>query len=300
MKYKWKYVDGLEPKKKSSTLTRGKVVHEAFERYFKGEKSTDILEFIQTSFRDALKGVSAEDEEEMLLAKYTSLGMVENYPWKEIEEFESVQPEVAFTAKIPSVHGIWFVGRIDGLIKKNGLWWIREVKTTGSGPMEAEKRANVSYQASGYVWGEKEGWPCAPVQGILYDFIFKSRLRKRQTDTATSFGERILEDYRAHMIDPTTGRTLTRSRMYHRYYAYRSASQISMFVDDLVKIAKKIRESKRKNDWVRNPDSCYAFNSACPYLRICFLPRLDKEMVNAYYERRVDVREEATDDNGGK
>lgn len=293
MKYKFRYVDGLQPKKKSSSLMRGKVVHEAFEKFFNGETKESILQFIHDAFNKVLGKATVEEEEEMLLSKYTTLGMVENYPL-ELSEFDEIIPEEAFTVRVPRMRGVEFTGRVDGLVKKKGLWWIREVKTTGNTQMQAETRARVSSQASGYVWGINAR-DHLNVQGLLYDFINKSRLKKRESDTATSFGERILEDYRAHMIDPKTGKELKTSRMYHRYYTYRSLTVLDEFVKDLEKIARRIRDAKREKDFMRNTDACYSYNTECPYLKICFLQHADSEMLNAFYERSEDGKERGED-----
>ena len=287
-KYKFRYVDGLVPKKKDSALMKGKVVHEAFERYFNGTTLEGVLKGILDTFGKALSTCTEEEEEDLILAKYTAYGMIENYPFKDVV-FEEIMPEKKFDIRILPMRGARYVGVVDGLVRNHGTWWIREVKTTGSGFGQAERRAGVSSQGTGYIYGISQQEKI-PVSGLLYDFISTSRLKKRVSDDATSFGERILEDFRSHMTDPTTGKKLRDSRMYRRYWTYRSPYHLKEFEKDLVKTVQAIRRAKNHNDFVRNTESCYYYNTECPYMKICYLDRLDQEMLNAFYERSGDEK----------
>lgn len=287
-KYKFRYVDQLIPRKKDSTLLRGSVVHTAFEKYFNGSTKSEIIGYIQKTYDDAIAEATVEDEEDLIVSKYTSLGMFDFYPFGEME-FQKVFPEEEFDVKIDALKGVRLYGKVDGRVLVRGKWWVREVKTTSSLFTQAEQRAGVSYQGAGYIYGiqKKIG---DVVVGLLFDFILSSRLRKRSTENAKEYGERIYEDYKNHKNHTETGLPLRESRLYRRYYSYRSPYQIQEFEKDLIKVARHMRDAIRKNDFVRNPDSCYFYGKECPYLKICWMEHKDKDMINAYYEQRQEAR----------
>lgn len=282
MKYKFRYVDCLVAKKKDKTLLRGKVIHEAFEKLYKGTNMRDVLAYISGAYNDAISNASLEQREDFIIGKHIVYGMFKYYPFNDIG-FEMVCPEEKFKVRIGNLYKVCLVGKVDGRVKRDGKWWLREVKTTGSSWTQAENRARVSYQGTGYIYGEQRALNIE-IQGILYDFLKSSRLYKKIGDTAESYGERILGDYESHMTDPKTGGLLKESRMYRRYYSYRSIHQIVEYEKDIIKATKKIRDCRKKNDWMRNPDMCYFYNRECSYMKICWATHMDKQMVSAFYD----------------
>ena len=298
-KYKFRYVDHLIPKVKDRFLLRGTVVHESFEKYFNGISLDDILKQILDIYDKELNKASVDNYEDMLIDKYVVYGMFKHYPFNDLD-FEEVIPEKEFDVKIDGLRGVRLVGRVDGLVKKDGKWWIRELKTTGSPFYQVENRSRVSYQASGYIYGVQKALKIK-INGILFDFIRTSMLRKKTTDTAQTFGERILDDYKNHMNDSRTGMPLRQSRMYKRYYSYRSPHQIAEYETDIVKAANQIRKCRKNKDFMRNPDVCYFYGKECPYLKICWLENEPSEnLIKAYYSIEDDQTIKEREGTNGK
>lgn len=283
MKYKFRYVDGLVPKKRDVTLLRGTVIHESFEKLYNQKPMADVLSDIITIYDKAIANATLNDREDYIIGKHMVYGMFKYYPFKD-DEFEEIIPEEKFNVRIDGLRQMRLLGKVDGRVKRKGQWWLREVKTTSSNFVQAENRARVSYQGSGYIYGEQRQLGLL-IQGILFDFLRTSLLRKGVNESAKEFGERILKDYENHMLDSKDGHTLRESRMYRRYFSYRSLHEIREYEKDIVKAAKKIRTCTRKGDWMRNPDACYFYNKECPYMKICWLSRVDPAMLRAYYDR---------------
>jgi len=84
-----------------------------------------------------------------------------------------MQPEVDFNVSMG--WGVRLVGRVDGLIKKNNKYWIREAKTTGLSIRQFEGRMQTSYQATGYMWAVQKALGM-PIQGLMYDCLKKPLL----------------------------------------------------------------------------------------------------------------------------
>lgn len=285
-KYYFRYVQCLVPKVKDTVLLRGTVIHDGFEMYFHGAKIDQILKYIVNTYDNAISKATPEQYEDLVIGKFMVFGMFKFYPFQDIG-FTEVYPEEKFKITIGNMRGVRLLGKVDGRVMKDRKWWIREVKTTSFSFRQAEDRARVSYQGAGYMYGEQKMLGI-PIQGILFDFIRKSALRKRESENVDQFGHRIVRDYAEHMLDPKTARPLNESRMYKRFYSYRSPKQLSEYESDLKKAVKLIRDCRRKDEWMRNPDVCYFYGKECPYMKICWMMHLDQSMLDAYYEKVVE------------
>jgi hypothetical protein len=271
-KYYWCYEEGLRPVSRSVALTLGGIVHEGFDKFYKGEYDISVLKWLAQSFDDEISKVSLPDQEGLLIAKYTALGMWSFNPEKH-EKFDELKSEVEFNIRLKGLRSVRLKGRFDGQVKKNGVWWVREVKTTGLNQRQFEGRAQTSAQASMYVHAARQlGYP---VEGLMFDYLKKPLLRKRTDETAHDFGKRIYEDYKA------------KPKFYFgRVYTYRNPDQMSLFEEDTVDMVREIRSRHRTYRYPRNPDQCWNFNSECPYKKICFQKVPDPLTVQLYYTKQ--------------
>lgn len=283
MKYKWKCIDKIEPIRQPSSLSIGKVIHKAFELFYRGSTDQECLAYIIKSFDDQKSKSELSDQEDVSLAKATACGMWMSYPHKRLDDFEEILPEVPFSVKL--VPGVRLRGIVDGLVKKDGKLWVREVKTTGLDSNQLAGRFRTSNQATSYVYGVRKMG--INVEGVMYDVIKRHRLRKRQTEDADEFGQRIIGDYKWNP-----------EFYYTRHWEYRSSEEIALFEADSINFAKELRRRKLKNLWYRNTDQCWNFNSECPYLKICFQEQPDKLTLELLY-RPVKSREEEDNENQG-
>ena len=274
-KFYYKNILGLEPRATTSALTVGSTVHECFEMYFNKHTPQEITQHIEDVYKEGLTTATEAEQERMLIDKYTCLGVWANYPFSEME-FEEVIPEKNFKVRLGNLLGVYLKGRVDGLVKRQGKWWIREVKTTSMDKRAFQSRASVSYQAAGYMYGVGKETN-TPVCGVVYDMIKRPLLRRGVRETAQAFGERILADY----FKPDK-----KEMYYDRYFSYRTEKEIVEFEKDMVILAKDLRRRIRCNDWFRNTDNCFTFNSECPFRKICWEDNPDPGLIEALYERR--------------
>jgi hypothetical protein len=221
------------------------------------------------------------EREDVEISKYTAIGMWNYYPFKNLAEFDENDTEKEFNISFGNMRGIRFKGRVDGLVKLNNQWWIREVKTSGLTPRQFSGRMNTSVQATGYVYAMKKlGYD---VQGVMYDVIKKPLIRKRTTDSVDSYGQRIIEMYKNDNLRPTVDR-----EFYSRHLIYRSPLQLEQYVQDTEELIRDIRRHKKHGNWYRNLDQCWNYNTECPYARICFADKPDKLTMELYYEKKED------------
>lgn len=273
-KYEWRYIKGLIPIRKSNALALGSVVHEAFDMYYNGFDNKDVLTYIIGTMNKQISSVSPSEQEDLTIAKYIALGMWEHFPdrLRDLSQWEEHRSEKEFEVRLDKMRNVKFVGKSDRLLKKDGKWWIGELKTSGLPLQNFKNRASVSDQVTAYVYA----WQTlgVPVQGVIFDIIKKPLLRKHVKDTASSFGARILEDYRQRP-----------DHYFSRHYEYRSATDIAIWLEDIKSQVRDIR-GIWKGKVRRNPDSCWNYNAECPYKKICFQQKPDTLTVSLYFTRK--------------
>lgn len=273
MKYKFRYIDKLAPIIDKPALTLGKAIHTAFDNYYsrfledEEEVAVEIKKWFEKEISETTNLGYIED---LTIAMYTALGMWTFYPYKFRDKYEEMKSEESFNIVVDNK--FIFRGKVDGLVKMDGNWWIREFKTTGLSENQFETRMKTSTQVTGYIYAmRKLGYD---VKGIIFDFIKKPRLRKRVNDTATTFGERIFLDYKDKKYYAP----------YFPFYTYRTDDILNMFEKDLIAFYGFLEQQYKTNQWYRNPDACWKFNSECPYMKICFKDKLDPLTVKAFYK----------------
>ena len=274
MRWKWRYQDGLKPKRTAPQLTLGQVLHKAFDLHFSNTPTHEILKFMTSRYNEEIPKASAEDHEQLILDHKTVLGMFLNYPNKNLN-FDEIKSEMEFSTRIDNLRGVTFRGRVDGLVKQQGVWWLREVKTTGSSIKQFEQRAQTSSQATGYISSMHKVTGLA-IEGCMYDCIRKPLLRKRVSEDSQAFADRIYLDYQDRSKQKT---------YFTRYYTYRTPVDLKRWEDDMVNIVRQIRKSQRHDCFYRNTDNCYMYNSECPYKKICFQETPDPLVMELYYEQ---------------
>lgn len=275
-KYKWQYIDRYKPKRKPTALTLGASIHTAFEMFYKGSSDSEVIQWLTTSYDDEIANLSPEEAEDKTIEKYTVLGMWTFYPDKDLSGYEDLMVEKEFSVMLGNLRNVRFVGRVDGLIKKDGVWWVRELKTTGLTPNQFRARSDQSPQASGYVYAmRKLGYDVA---GVQFDIIKKPLLRKRQSETCLDFSKRIMFDYLEDSKKPHNER-----KAYLRMDQYRTKVQMKHWEESAIEKTKDIREKRRHGRFTRDTSACWKYNSLCPYNKICYMDDPDKLTLELFY-----------------
>jgi hypothetical protein len=263
------YVKNLEPNTKPVGMQLGTILHQAFDMYYNDFHENEVENYIVDQFADLIKEADPYKEEDLTVAKFTALGAWNYFPRQWRDEYEEMQSEIDFN--LPLTNGVDFCGVIDGLVKKDGKWFVRELKSTGLSFPQFERAANISPQGTGYVYAlRKMG---IDVKGIMYDFIKKPLLRKGANDTVDTYSARIVHDY------------ATRPQYYfHRHFTYRTDEDIRIFEKDLLDLSEDLDNRLTTGKFYRNPNNCLNYNTECPYKKVCFQENPDPLTLQLYYQ----------------
>jgi len=278
-KYYWHYIEGLTPKSKSLALTLGSALHQAFDAHYSqsGSPITQIREVYKEANAKAANHFN--QVEDLAVDENTAAAMWAYYPHKDLSQYEEIQSEKEFEIQFGKLRSVRFVGRVDGLVKVKGLYWIRELKTTSFSPKQFKGRQSTSIQATAYVYAlQRMG---IDVKGVIYDCVRKPRLYKRVDEDMVSYAKRITNLYKYDGALPQNSR-----KYYLQHPEYRSRVQLRHYEEDMTDTINDIRRHRNKGQWNRNMDSCWRFNSMCPYSKVCFMDQPDKLTVELNYDRK--------------
>jgi hypothetical protein len=266
------YIHNLEPINKPIAMQLGSIMHEAFDMYYKGFPEDEVEDYIVDQFEPLLAEADPYRQEDLTVAKFTALAAWNYFPKQWRDEYEELQSEVKF--RVPLGNEVDLAGIIDGLVKKDGKWFIRELKTTGLSFPQFERAANLSPQVTGYVYAMRKMG--INVSGIMYDFVKKPLLRKSTKDTVDTYSARIVQDY------------ASRPQYYfHRHFTYRTDQDIKLYEQDLVQLAEDINDKIKTKKFYRNPNNCLNYNTECPYKKVCFDEEPDPLTLKLYFKTRI-------------
>lgn len=269
-KYYWRHIEHLSPITRLPSLFLGKTLHEGFDLFYKGESDTGVFDYIDKTLSNEVDRQEGGDKEGFIIARYTALGMWHNYPYKNLNEYSSINSEEDFRVEL--CDDVYFVGKVDGRLIFSNKWWVRELKTSSLPLSQFQGRCQISAQGTGYVYGlTKKGYD---IKGILYEYIKKPMLRKGTNESVHDFGKRLMFDYRV------------RPKLYYdRYLSYRSPVDVQHFVSDVTNICHDIIEKTKTGNFYRNHEQCWSFNSECPYAKICFVEKPDSLILSLYFTK---------------
>lgn len=185
-KWDYRYNKQIVPKKPIRSLDLGSAVHAGLEFWFKFHLAAGALDAALS--RGAELGLTVDDQ---IRVRVMLEGYCELY---EHDDFEVVSVEEAFalplvnpkTGRISRTFA--FRGKPDGVVKKDGKFYILEHKTTSSITDVYIDRIDIDAQIALYGWAlERLG---TPIEGVIYDIIEKPGIKWKVGETDEEFEAR--------------------------------------------------------------------------------------------------------------
>ena len=275
-KYKYRYVEELVRKGVPSlNLTFGTFIHEYLERWFNGEDEATLLADVRETEDFALyekKEAEAKVKALAMLSKY-----FETYPRKD-DPFNVVGTEIEFATPLynPDTDtespSIMFGGKIDGLVERNGEYWILEHKTAGYVSESYIQKVwfDAQIQLYAYYFGRAKG---IKVVGALYDVLGKSQLKWCKADTEVSLMAKVLAQYDKKQMFLREFIPIEEEIMHHRL------QETWIMGHDMFKVATEDAAA------YRNTNNCFEWKRPCEYLSLC--QARNRDAVSYLYDKRV-------------
>lgn len=257
-KYWFEYVEGLKAKFKALALTLGSAYHLGVEMVLKGNPY----------FADELDATDDLETVDKMIVEI----MVDHFETHFTIDCELIEIEQSFKVEITS--GIEFIGRMDGLVKIDGEYWILEHKTVASIDSRYWWHIALNDQTSSYIIAAmKMGYQ---VKGVLYVVIEKCGTKRKLATPPENL--RYKNDgglYANCRLEDETdmeyaGRVLKwydeKCRIQSRFIV-RTPEQILTRQCEIIDVCRDIEAAKNDNSYYANPGSCRTF--PCPFESLC-------------------------------
>lgn len=275
----YRYERGLVRRAQSASLTIGSAVHRGIETG-KVEEALRMFEGVYPSTQ------ADQDAHEVMMA--TVEAMLTGY-FAAYEPFDSYEAEIPFQVPIinPDTKArsktFDLAGKVDGLTKIDGQWWICEYKTTSQLTRAYIDRLQLDTQITTYMYGLQR-LRSIKVAGVIYRIIKKPTIRQKQTETASQFRERVVEDYRA------------RPEFYFdEQRLYRSQEDLEDFERELWMFTQRILQERREGIHFKNTSRCAEYGG-CPYIPLC-LKYQDAMDLYTHAEPNSELKGDESSDN---
>jgi hypothetical protein len=143
---------------------------------------------------------------------------------------------------VPLPNGNKWIGRIDKIIRWNGVMWVVDHKTTSALGASYFKGFEPSLQLPGYVWAaRKMGY--TECRGAIVDALLVAK--------------GLLEASRRAKLTPLA-----------RYDVYYKQEQLDEWLAVVGNLQSLMATSYRQNNWTPNFDAC-TYYGECPYRKVC-------------------------------
>jgi len=267
-----KHERGFVPVREASYLAFGTVIHSAIEQFYNG-----------VEFKDIDFGKEIENEFEMVKIHELIRGYINH--WGRFEEVIATEKEFKFPLLNPKTKSasrtFEMAGKIDGVVKQNGIVSVIEHKTTADNIEDPScdywLKLSLDPQISGYFVGA-ETLGFEPTN-IIYDVIKKPTIKpfKETPDDKKKYKKDGTLYANLHDADetPKAYRERLRSDIAENPNKYFQRKDIPRIADDLIEflsdswsVAKLIMESRNNDFFPRRISQCFNY-SKCPYVGVC-------------------------------
>lgn len=159
--YYYRHVEGLRPRRKSSALYMGSMIHDMLKVFNLGGKWKSVLEVYKLEFDKLF----IEEQEELGDIIGNAGRIIEGYikKWGDKLPFISVEEKIK---GIKFIEGTSLTIKTDGVIDDNGYWLIEHKSTKKFTP---DQLSLFNPQGILYIWGLRQVG--IKVKGILWDYI---------------------------------------------------------------------------------------------------------------------------------
>lgn len=278
-KYQYRYEMNLVPKTTKPALRLGTAVHKGLEEYYLG---VDVESCIESAFgiltpQDTL-GWGQEDFDRLAVQKATAEGMLLGYN-KRFDDrglYEQIMPEYEFC--IPLINPetgapsktFQHAGKLDGLFKLNGQWFVGEFKTASQVGHDYLERLKLDTQITSYLAAAQLALGIK-IAGVIYKILKKPSIKQTQKETVQQYCERLIADYQ------------TRTDFYfHQEILYRTQDDLTEYGFEKWEVAKDILDARRTGRFYKNTSMCSLYG-LCEYMPIC----TGGQQALAHYETRA-------------
>jgi len=281
----WRYIRELVPIERAHSLHFGAAIHESLELWHRHRDLDRVLGHIDTLYPE--RPTDVKQRADWHLATAMMKGYAARYPE---EDFEVVELEKTFEGDIvnpatgASSRTFTLAGKVDGIVRKDGQYFLLEHKTASLIDAGYLERLWGDFQIQLYCWYIEQTFGLR-ISGVVYNILGKSKLRQRQGETE--------EEYRARceelIAKSKSGKTSAKRKLpetddefqtrlaewygqpdaFHREMLFVSRDQFDTLRAELWEMTQSFLDARRRGIFYQNTSQCFTYGRPCPYFALC-------------------------------
>lgn len=307
----WRYLKELVPVERDHNLDLGSVIHACLELWHRHRDLERVLNHINGAYPD--RGGEEKQRADWHLATAMMKGYAARYSE---EDFEVVELEKTFEGPIinpatgAASRSFTLAGKVDGIVKKDGQFFLIENKTASLIDSAYLERLWGDFQIITYCWYVEQTLGLR-ISGIIYNVLAKSKLRQRQGETNEEYQTRCAE----LIAKSKTGKTSAKQKMaetdeefqgrlgewyaqpdaFHREPLFISRDQFETLRLELWELTRSFLDARRRGIFYQNSSQCFTYGRPCAYFALCRSNGSQNVVDNSYH--RVPAHEELVEND---
>jgi len=296
----WRYLQQLVPLERDRNLHFGSIIHQCLQAWHERRDLDEVLALIDRLCPNRLQDENQRRDRHLATAMMK--GYAARYP---VEEFEILALEKAFEGPIinpatgAASRSFVLAGKVDGIVRVGGEYFILEHKTAGQLDADYLERLWTDFQITIYAHYIEQTMG-APITGILYNVLVKAKLQQGKGETEEEYQAR-----RAELLAKSkTGKTTAKRRlpesddefqqrlaekyadpeMFHREMLYLSRDRFDVLRSELWELTQAFLDARRRGVFYQNTAFCFNYQRPCAYFALC-RSNGNPNVVENFYQR---------------
>jgi hypothetical protein len=296
----WRYLQQLVPLQRDRNLHFGSIIHECLEAWHQRRDLDEGLAIISRLCANRLQ--DDNQRRDWHLATVMMRAYAVRYA---TDDFEIIALEKAFEGPIvnpatgAASRSFVLAGKVDGIIRIGGEYFILEHKTAGQVDGDYLEKLWTDFQITLYAHYIEQTLGI-PITGILYNVLVKAKLQQGKGETEEEFQAR-----RAELLAKSkTGKTTAKRKMpesdeefqqrlaekyadpemFHREMLYLSRDRFDILRAELWELTQAFLEARRRGIFYQNTAFCFNYQRPCPYFALC-RSNGNPNLIENFYQR---------------
>lgn len=266
-KYQYSYEELLTPKQTKGFLAVGNIFHKGCENVLKGISVPNLQQLIRKEIKTSRRQVVGDPvrfEKESSILEGMMTGYYKNQSILKNAKVPVLngRPTLEMPYTLDMGRGLILKGKIDALVQLSDGYWIVERKSTGRLDANFVNKLPMDSQITTYLYAAKKILPpqiAKRINGVIYDVVGKTQIRRKQKETEVQFYERVVKEY----LNPAN-----RFKYFYQKKQFRTDAELLRFEVEAHTTADNIRKCRSTGVWQRNSSFC-TYYSTCEFLQVC-------------------------------
>ena len=296
----WRYQQQLVPLQRDRNLHFGSLIHECLQAWHQRRDLDEVLALITKLCPNHLQDDNQRRDWHLAIAMMKAYAVQYATEGFEVIALEkNFEGPIVNTATGAASRSFVLAGKVDGIVRAGGDYFVLEHKTAGQLDWDYLERLWTDFQITIYAHYIEQTMGI-PITGILYNVLVKAKLQQGKGETEEEFQAR-----RAELLAKSkTGKSSAKRRMpetdeefqqrlsekyseptmLHREMLYLSRDRFDILRSELWELTQAFLDARRRGVFYQNTAFCFNYQRPCSYFALC-RSNGNPNLIDNFYQR---------------